>query len=214
MENFAPYSLDGDTDGAFVPADMRVGTHTVTVTPYPRPNLNGTPGPSTTITFQVVDNPTTTPTLITEENSDHAVAINAATWVREPFSLFTNQPFSSDKRTRVSLFITDFDSLNSDTMSEAVVQVENSVIGTVSLPIEHVGKLSSFDWITQIDVVLPDSVQNAGDVWVKVSFRGASTNPARMRIKQASVGANEPSWMKLLRDPWIIPDLRFLWPIV
>jgi uncharacterized protein (TIGR03437 family) len=213
MENFAPYSLNGDTDGAFNPANLEVGPHTLTITGYPQANLGGTPGPSTTVTFQVVDNSNTTPLLLTQENSDHAVAFNAATLVREPFSLFTEQNFSADKRTRVMLFVTDFAALNGDTMSEAVVQVENPVLGTVSLPIEHIAKVPLFDWLTQIQVVLPDSLANAGDVWVTISFRGASTNQARLKIKQAGVAAYEPPLMKLFKDPWIIPDLRFQWLI-
>ena len=213
MENFAPYSLAGDADGSFNPADLHVGTHTVTITPYPRPNLNGTPGQSTIITFEVVDISSTNPALLTQEGSDHAVAFNAATFVREPFPLFTQQNFSSDKRTRVLLFVTDFPALNSDTMSEAVVLAENATIGSIPLPIEYVVKVPSFDWLTQIEVVLPaDSLQNAGDMWVTVSFRGASTNQARLRIKQATVSSNEPSLMNLFRD-WVVPDMRFLWPL-
>lgn len=210
MENFAPYSLNGDNDGEFIPADLGVGTHTLTLTPYPRPNLNGTPGTATTVTFQVVDNPVTTPVLLTEDNSEFASAINAATFVRGPFSVFTPQPFNPDNRTRVFLFVTDFDSLTSATRSEAVVQVENSTIGIVNLPIEYVGKVPGLDWLTQIEIALPTSLANAGDVWVTVRLHSESTNPAKLRINQTGIAASEPPAMKLFRDPWILPDLRFL----
>ena len=78
-ENIAPYSLAGDTNGAFTPANLSVGTHTVIATPYPRRMQAVQPGPSMNISFVVVDNPIASPpVLLTQENSDHAVAFNAA----------------------------------------------------------------------------------------------------------------------------------------
>ncbi len=213
MENFAPYSLAGDTDGAFNPANLTIGTHSVKLTPFPQPNLNGTPGPSTTITFQVVDNPNITPILLMEENSNQAVAMNAATFMPGPFSLFTQQNFGSDKRTRVLLFVTDFDSLNENTMSDAFVQVESDGLGPVALPIEHIAKVPLLDWLTQLTVVLPDSLRNAGELRVTIRLNGASTNQGLMRIKPSGSASTEPSFMNLFKDPWIMPDLRFLWPV-
>lgn len=212
MENFAPYSLAGDSDGAFNPADLNVGTHTLVVTGYSGPNLSGTPGPATTITLQVVDNSNVVPVLLTDPNSDHAVAFNAATFVREPFSLLTEQNFSSDKRTRVLIFVADFDALNSNTMSQAIVEAESSVLGTVSLPIEHVARVALFNWLTQIQVVLPESLADAGDLFITVRLHNSSTNPARLRIQQTSASATAPDLMNLIKDPWIVPDMRFLWP--
>jgi hypothetical protein len=213
MENFAPYSLAGDLEGAFNPANLNVGMHTVTITPYPEANLNGTPGPSSTIEFQVVDNPNPTAILLTEESSDQAVAFNAATFVREPFSVFTEQNLSSDKRTRVILFVADFEFSESDPLSDVLVRAENSALGTVSLPIEHIAKVPFFDWLTQIQVVLPDSLGNAGDVWVSISLRGTATNHARLRIQEAAASADLLAPMNLFRDSWLVPDLRFLWPV-
>jgi hypothetical protein len=212
MENFAPYSLNGDTEGAFTPANLSVGPHTLTLTSYSQPNLSGTPGPATTLTFQVVNNPAPTPILLTQENSDHAVAFNAATFTREPFSVFTQQNYSQDKRTRVALFVTDFDALNGDTMAQATVQAANPSVGPVLLQIESVKKVPMLDWLTQVQVVLPDSLANAGDVWITICLDGASTNQARLSISQTGVAAGVPL-MNLFNDPWIMPDFRFLWPI-
>ena len=47
--------------------------------------------------------------ILTEEHSDKAIAINAATFIPGPFSLFTEQNFlTADTRTRVILFATNF----------------------------------------------------------------------------------------------------------
>lgn len=54
-ENDAPYTLAGDENGWYTPAELSPGIHTLTVTPYSGPNLGGSAGPSTTITFTIVD---------------------------------------------------------------------------------------------------------------------------------------------------------------
>jgi len=131
----------------------------------------------------VVDNPTTSPpTLLTQQNSDHAVAFNAATFVREPFSLFTEQNFGSDKRTRLVLFASDLD-VPPGNASEIQAFAENAMLGSVPIPIEHLGKVPFFHFLTQIHVILPDTLANTGDVWIRVSWRGVSSNQARVSIK-------------------------------
>ncbi|MDB5295917.1 MAG: Kelch repeat-containing protein [Phycisphaerales bacterium] len=54
-ENGRPYSLFTDTNGDYKAGAFAVGTHTLSVTPYPQMNAAGTPGPTTTVTFKVVD---------------------------------------------------------------------------------------------------------------------------------------------------------------
>jgi uncharacterized protein (TIGR03437 family) len=186
-ENVAPYSLAGDMNGSFNPANLSVGTHTVVATPYPQANAAGTPGPSLNISFTVVDNsttspPTSPPILLTQLNSDHAVAFNAATFVREPFSLFTIQNLSSDKRTRIVLFASNLDiPLGGDT-SQVQVFAENAMLGSVPIQIEHLGRVPFFNFLTQIQVILPDTLANTGDVWIHVTWRGVSSNQARITI--------------------------------
>jgi CubicO group peptidase (beta-lactamase class C family) len=203
-ENEVPYSLAGDTNGHLNPADLFVGTHTVTVIPYPEPNLGGTPGIPTTFSFTVVDAPSTPPTLLTEENSDRAIALNAATFATQPFTRFTETNFSSDKRTRVMLFITYVGA--PATGVDTVVNGQHPVNGTFSLPIEHIGTVPNFDWLTQVTVILPDGFANAGEVWVRVVLRGLSSNQARINVTEPAAALTmRPSRMSLLVDSWTAP---------
>jgi uncharacterized protein (TIGR03437 family) len=211
-DNSSPYSVAGDANGVFTAANLSVGTHTLTVTPYPKANLGGTPGPSVTITFTVSDRVKRNPTLLTAESSDQAIALNAATFVREPFSLLTEQNFGPDKRTRVMLFVSDLELDAGDTISDVLVTAQNSVVGTVQLPIEYIGKAPFSDSITQIELVLPDGLNKAGDVWITVSLHGITTNQARLGIKQAAVSTNVLSPMNLFGDAWLVPGVRLLWP--
>jgi len=211
-ENVAPYSLAGDTNGLFYPANLFVGTHTLTATPYPQPNLGGTPGASITITFSVVDS-TSPPILLTEENSDRAIAYNCATFVPGPFAITTEQNFSSDKRTRVMLFVTNLDSSTGTFPSDIVVHAENSQLGALSLPVEHIVRVPNFEWLTQVRVILPDGLVNAGDVWVRIILRGVSSNQAHISIRQPALAAVVlPSRMTLPEDWWIAPNRRLRFP--
>ena len=170
-------------------------------TPYPQANGAGTPGPSMNVSFVVVDNPVSSPpTLLTHLNSDHAIAFNAASFLREPFPVFTPENLSSDKRTRIVLFASNLDiPLGADT-STVQVQAENGLIGTVTLPIEHIGKVPFFNWLTQIQVILPDTLGNVSEVWVRVTWRGASSNQTRISIKPNGVAANVPPLTNWLTD--------------
>ena len=209
-ENEPPYSLAGDANGYFNPADLFVGTHTVTIIPYSQPNLGGTPGAPTTFSFTVVDAPNTPPALLTEENSNRAIAFNAATFVPQPFTLSTEQNFSSDKRTRVLLFVTSVGSFAGGV--DTVVQAEDPIHGTLLLPIEHIGRVPSFDWLTQIKVILPDNLANSSDVGIRVIHRGMSSNQARIIITGSAAGLSMlPSRMDLLVDSWISPTSRSGW---
>lgn len=210
-ENIAPYSVAGDTNGAFTPLNLTVGFHNLIATPYPGADLSGTPGPSLNITFRVVDSSTTLmPTLLTQQDSDHAIAFNAATFVREPFQVFTEQNFSSDKRTRIMLFVTDLDFAPEDSPSDLQVLAENASIGTVLLPVEHMRKVPFFDWLTQVQVILPDNLAHAGDVLIRVNWRGHSSNQGRVSIKPQGVARlmSFPDW---LGDSTLAVNLR-LWP--
>jgi hypothetical protein len=225
-ENVAPYSLAGDTNGEFNPANLSVGIHSLTVTPYSQPNLGGTPGTPMTITFAVVDDPSgTPPRLLTEANSDRAVALNAATFVAEPFAMFTRENFGSDKRTRVMLIVSNFQSSSG---ADTIIYAENSGLGSVLLPIEHVGKVPGFNWLTQITVVVPDRLSNAGDVWIRVVLRGMSSNQALISMREPVLASMMPltnmrepvlasmmplTRMTLLVDSWISPQGRLHWPV-
>ena len=198
-ENVAPFSLAGDIGGALTPAHLPVGTNTLTVTAYSQPNRGGTPVASTTISFEVLDHPVSgPPVILTEEQSDRAIAFNAATFTPGPFSLFTQQNFfNTDTRTRVILFATNF-----QVSAGTTIVAENAAVGSISLPIEFIGVVPDFNWLTQIKVSLPDSLANAGDVWLRLVSGGVSSNQARITIRQSGMAAM--IWSPLIEVPrWI-----------
>jgi uncharacterized protein (TIGR03437 family) len=62
-------------------------------------------------------------------------------------------------------------------------QAEDVGQTTYPLKVEYVGKVSGFDWLTQVGIRLPDDLLNVGDVLVSVSLRGAVSNKAIIGIR-------------------------------
>lgn len=133
--------------------------------------------------FIVNANSTAAPTLLTEENTNRAVAIDSVTFVRDPFPLTTVNNFSLDQRTRVTLFAVGLELMPGEDVSVVTAQIEDAEHRIYPLTVEYVGKIPGFDWLTQVNVRLPDGLANAGDMWVSISLRGAVSNKAVIRVR-------------------------------
>lgn len=122
------------------------------------------------------------PALLSEESSVAAVALDSVTFVRDPFSLRTTNNFSPDQRIRISVFALNVELLPSENNSVVSAQAEDSQHRIFSLPVEFVGKVPNFDWLTQINLRLPDELSAGGDMLVKITVRGQASNEAKIRI--------------------------------
>ncbi len=126
--------------------------------------------------------PSNTPVLLTEEGSDRALALDSVTLKRDPFSVLNTYNFSADQRTRVMLLVANVDLLPGDGPSIVTVQAEDGLGHTYSPAVEYVGKVPSFDWITEVIVKLPDELVNANQVLVSINARGQTSNKAAISI--------------------------------
>lgn len=171
IENVAPYALAGDLNSVYTPANLTVGSHTLTVTPYSGPNQSGSAGNSTTITFSVGEDSTEPPILLTETNTDLAIALGAG------FEVAVSDKLS------VGLFVGRLNLLPGEDSSALTVLAEDSSMKAYQLPVEFAGKVPGFDGITQLNVRLPDELANASDVFVRVTWRGLTSNKARLKMK-------------------------------
>jgi hypothetical protein len=135
--------------------------------------------------FTITPNNTAPPTLVTEENTNRAIALESVTFVRDPFNLTVTNNFSLDldQRTRVTLFAIGLDLLPGENISVVTAQAEDSAHRIYPLTVEYVGKVANFDWLTQVTVRLPDGLAGGGDVLVSVSLRGAMSNKAAIGIR-------------------------------
>ncbi|HEU4934272.1 MAG TPA: PQQ-dependent sugar dehydrogenase [Pyrinomonadaceae bacterium] len=119
------------------------------------------------------------PLIVTEESTGRAVAFDSVTHLGEPFPLTTIHNFSADQRTRVVVFASGIDLMPNESLN---VQIEDFLNRTYPLVVEDVRKVPNFDWLTQIVVKLPDSIDIQGDYLISITFRGTTGNKASIRI--------------------------------
>ena len=122
-------------------------------------------------------------TLLTEnDHGDRALALESVTLRRDPFSVFNEHNFSSDGRTRLSLFATNILARDAN-VSAITARAEDSAHTTHQLPVEFVGITPNSLWLTTIVVRLPDSLAKAGDVQLSIAVRGVESNKALLKIQ-------------------------------
>jgi hypothetical protein len=166
----ATVPLDPTGHAAFSASTLSIGSHTITA------DFTGTNGwlNSSGDFAQVVQD---APLLLTEENTERAVALDLAIQTRDPFALTNPFNMSPDLRRRVSLFVWRLGLLPGDTAANVIVIAEDSEARIYSLPVEFIGPLPGVSETTQIVVRLPDSIVGAPrDLWVKVSTHGPASN--------------------------------------
>ena len=172
----ATVPLDSNGRALFSTSALSSGNHTITA------DFTGSPGwLNSSGTFaQVVQD---APLLLTEENTERAVALDLAIQTREPFSLTNLYNMSPDQRRRVSLFVWRLGLLPGDTTANVTVLAEDSEGRTYNLPVEFLGPLPGVADTTQVVVRLPDSIIGAPrELWVKVTTHGPSSNRATIAI--------------------------------
>ena len=125
----------------------------------------------------------TEPVLMAEPNTDSAIALDSAILMRDPFPLMNLFNFSTDHRTRLMLFGMNLNLLPGETISAVTARAEDAGLNVFPLTVEFVGKVPGFDWLTQINVRLPDNMPPNQTLLVSVSLRGKTTNKVRIRMR-------------------------------
>jgi hypothetical protein len=136
--------------------------------------------------FQVASGsppPPPAPLLLTEENSQHAVSLDSVTMLRDSFQILTENNFSADQHTRVMLFAMNVDFKPGEASSILTAHAVDSLDRVYPLTIEYVGKVPNMDWLTQLNIRLPDELRAVGDVRVFIRLRGLDSNKALISIK-------------------------------
>ncbi len=123
------------------------------------------------------------PSILTDEITLRAAALDSVTMVREPFSLRNIFNFSTDQRTRIMFFASGIDFLPGESLVSVTVQLEDSEHHLYPLVIEDIRKVPNFDF-SQIIVKLPDSISMEGDHQISLTFRGTTSNKPLISIKQ------------------------------
>lgn len=123
------------------------------------------------------------PALLIDETSGRAAALDSVLFTRDPLPIINTLNFSLDRRTRVTLFAVNAELNPGEGFSAVTAQAEDAQHMVHPLTVEFVGRVPNFDWLTQINIRLPDDLANAGDVWISISLRGVPSNSALFGIR-------------------------------
>jgi beta-glucanase (GH16 family) len=127
--------------------------------------------------------PSNSALLLTEDNSNRALALDSVTQVRDPFSLTGQYNFSQDQRTRVMLLAANVELMPGDTTAIVTSQAQDSLGNVYPLAVEYLGKVAQFEWITQVIVKLPDGLTVPSDLSISINVRGSESNRALIGVR-------------------------------
>lgn len=175
----AAVAVDATGRASFITSTLGAGSHNITA------DFVGSSGwlnsSSTILAQSVLANDA--PVLLTEQNTERAIALDLVTQTRDPFSLTSQNNLSTDIRRRVSLFVWRLGLLPGENASNVSVVAEDDQARSYNLVVEYVGPLAELGEVTQVVVRLPDNVVGAPrDLWFKVSVHGLSSNRGIIKI--------------------------------
>jgi uncharacterized protein GlcG (DUF336 family) len=138
----------------------------------------------------------TRPVLISEANSTRAVAVEALTRTKEPFTREARHSINSaDRRTRVQLFVLN---LERDADAAALTaDAEDGARRIYPLAVENVAVVPGQDWMHSVTLRLHEEMGDIGDVLVRVRYRNVASN--RVRVGIGHTGGGLPD------DPGAVP---------
>ncbi len=121
------------------------------------------------------------PVLLNKTKTIWAIALDSVTQVADPFAKSSSSNFSTDRRTRVSLFATG---VTSPSVADITAAAEDSAGRRHELPVEHVATVPGLNSMIQVIVRLPDGLDGLEYVWVGLTVRGTPTNQAIINIQK------------------------------
>lgn len=122
------------------------------------------------------------PILLTQENSLRSLALDSVTNVAEPFGVTNIHNFSTDQRTRLSLFAVNVELGPTGTIADLTAQAETS-LGSVQVPVEFLGAVPNFPWLKQVVVKLPDEIAHMTEVQMSLTNRSITGNKVLVKVK-------------------------------
>jgi uncharacterized protein GlcG (DUF336 family) len=139
---------------------------------------------------QVVAAQISSPILISHDDSTRAISFESVTNQREPFSPTVPVAFGADNQTRIMIFAMNLTLQTGDDVSAVSVEAEDGAHHVYQLPVEFLGSVPDQPWATSVIVRLNSSLQDAGDLLLRLSYRGLASN--RVRVAMGHVGGGLP----------------------
>ncbi|HMF55816.1 MAG TPA: DUF1800 domain-containing protein [Pyrinomonadaceae bacterium] len=132
------------------------------------------------------------PTIISNNSSTRAIAVDSVTFAAEPFNRDQGAPLSADNRTRIMIFAMNLDMISGEGVNAFSADAEAVVNGaTVRYPlsVEYMSPVPGFEGITEFIVRLNDQMPtDLGDVLIRLNLHGVSSNRVRIAIGHVGGG--------------------------
>jgi uncharacterized protein GlcG (DUF336 family) len=129
-------------------------------------------------------------TLISEETSTRAVAVDSVTQTHEPFSPTSTVRWGADNRTRIMIFAMGLNLPPGETATSVTAEAEDAAHRIYQLEVEYVGPVPEQEWISSIILRLNEQMSDPGDVLVGITWHGMQSN--RVRVGIGHVGDGPP----------------------
>src|SRR2546421_7159855 len=127
-------------------------------------------------------------TLISQETSTRAIALDSVTQKHEPFNSTSEVTWGNDNHQRVMLFAMGLD--RSTPPADISASAEDGSHNIYPLTVEYIGPVPEQDWVTSVVIRLNDRIGDVGDVLIGISYQGANSN--RVRVGIGHVGDGPP----------------------
>lgn len=126
------------------------------------------------------------PVLLTESDSDRAIALELTTFVADPFPITNTFLSGGHDRTRVVFFAKDLGLLAGEGVEVITAEAEDSAHVKYPLRVEFVNPLPELPDVNQLVIRLTGDLEDAGDVLVTITVHGLTSNKARITIGHLS----------------------------
>ncbi|HET6979011.1 MAG TPA: Calx-beta domain-containing protein [Pyrinomonadaceae bacterium] len=122
--------------------------------------------------------------LVTQPGSQRAAAIDSVFLTHESFPIVNNMStFAADNRMRISVLAVGAKLAPGEGAGAVTATAEDSV-GTIRpLTVEFAGTIPSATWLTQVVLKLNDQIPNAGDIKIKITVHGATSNTVLVAVQ-------------------------------
>ena len=141
----------------------------------------------------------TRPTLISHADSTRAISFESVTHQREPFTTTVQVRFGPDSATRIMLFAMNVQLQPGETLT---ADAEDATHTIYPLTVENVDTVPDQPWASSLVVRLPENLPHAGDVLVRIRYRGMDSN--RVRVGIGHVGDGPPDDTGAVPTPGIV----------
>jgi len=129
--------------------------------------------------------------LLSEQTSTRALALESVTFSREPFPVNSLISWSTDPRTRIILFAINLQLEPGDDLSAIRADAEDGSHQHYDLKVESLGSTNGQAWLNDVTLRLSDQLTDVGDVLVRLSYRGRTSNRVRIGIGHTGGGPTD-----------------------